>query len=521
MTPRRPGDHVVLVGLMGSGKSRVAPLVAARLGRPVVDVDALVEARAGVSVADLFARDGEAAFRSAEAAALADALADPVPAVVAAGGGAVLEAASRERLGRAAQVVWLRARPAALAARLGEGRGRPLLAGAPPLEVLARLADERRPAYEAVSDAVVDVDEASPAEVAGAVVAAVVHRIPVELGERGYDVLVGPGAVAGLAGLLPRSARRVVVVSQAGIEVAVDPGVPASRIEIGEGEDAKTFATVERLCRAFVAAGLTRADAVVAVGGGLVTDVAGFAAASYHRGVAVVHVATTLLGQVDAAIGGKTGVNLPEGKNLAGAFWQPSGVICDTDTLRTLPEREWGSGLGEMAKYAFLGVDGLERAPLTGQVARCVAAKAAVVAGDEREGGARMTLNYGHTFGHAVESAMLSRAGHGPGALRHGEAVALGLLFAARLAQALGRIDAGRVARHVEVVRAYGLPEVVPAGLEPDELFERMGRDKKAAAGGLTFALDGPHGVEVVRDVDAGVVRDVLAAMCPAGAPAR
>ena len=174
---------------------------------------------------------------------------------------------------------------------------------------------------------------------------------------------------------------------------------------------------------------------VVAVGGGVVTDTAGFAAAVYHRGIPVVHVPTTLLGQIDAAIGGKTGVNLPEGKNLVGAVWQPSAVLCDTEVLATLPPREYRSGLGEMAKYAFLGVDDLADLPLDEAVAACVRCKAEVVAADEREGGRRAILNYGHTLAHALEIA-------GGYDLRHGEAVAIGLVYAAELARALGRIDA-------------------------------------------------------------------------------
>ena len=221
---------------------------------------------------------------------------------------------------------------------------------------------------------------------------------------------------------------------------------------------------------------------------------AGFAAASYHRGVAVIHVATTLLAQVDAAIGGKTGVNLPEGKNLVGAFWQPAAVLCDTGTLSTLPEREMRCGLGEVAKYHFLGGEGIDALPLDEQVAACVAIKAAVVAGDERESGRRAVLNYGHTLAHALEIA----GGHD---LRHGEAVAIGLVFAGELAHRLGRIGDDRLAEHRRVVAAYGLPSSIPTGLGTTELLELMGRDKKALDG-LAFVLDGPSGVETVTDVD-------------------
>lgn len=335
-------------------------------------------------------------------------------------------------------------------------------------------------------------------------------RVPLARGA--YDVVVGPGARHELASLVPPGARRAAVVTQAGIGVSVDPGVPFEVVEIPDGEGAKSLATVEDCCRRFARQGLSRADVVVAVGGGVVTDVAGFAASCYHRGVALVNVATTLLGQVDAAIGGKTAVNLPEGKNLVGAFWQPVGVLCDTETLETLPEREWASGRGEMAKYAFLGVEDLERLPLVEQVVRCVAAKAAVVAADEREARSRMVLNYGHTLAHALEAAGFAGAEGGQKALRHGEAVAIGLVFAARLAQRLGRIDASRTERHEEVVRAYGLPCALPADADVGRLVELMRRDKKAR-GSLTFVLDGPGGVEPVEGVPEAVVAEVLESM--------
>jgi 5-deoxy-5-amino-3-dehydroquinate synthase len=329
-----------------------------------------------------------------------------------------------------------------------------------------------------------------------------VIRVPVALGERSYDVVVGGGARHELAAVLPKGARRAVVVTQASIPVEVDPGIEHTIVTIGEGEASKTLASVEELCREFSRRGLNRGDVVVAVGGGMVTDVAGFAAAVYHRGVAVVHVATTLLAQVDAAIGGKTGVNLPEGKNLVGAFWQPVAVLCDTETLATLPTRERRSGLGEMAKYRFLGVDDLLGLPLDEQVAACVRVKAEVVGGDEREGGRRAILNYGHTLGHALEIATGFE-------LTHGESVAIGLVFAAELARRLGRIDAERVAEHRATVAAYDLPLRMPEGLDPVALLELMAHDKKAVTG-TTFVLDSPDGVEVVTGVPDA---EVLAAL--------
>ncbi len=323
-------------------------------------------------------------------------------------------------------------------------------------------------------------------------------------------MLVGPGAREVLSSVVPAGAHKVAVVTQPGVNVAVATGVEQATFLIGEGERAKSLRTVEELCRGFAQFGLTRADLVVGVGGGVVTDVAGFAAAVYHRGVAVAHVATTLLGQVDAAIGGKCGVNLVEGKNLVGAFWQPVAVICDTEVLSSLPPREYRSGLGEMAKYAFLGVPDLADLDLVEAVARCVQCKAAFVAEDEREAGRRSAghggralLNYGHTLAHALET-------EGGYDLRHGEAVAVGLVFAARLARRLGRIGDDRVADHERVVAAYDLPSGLPGGLDAARLMALMGRDKKATGGGLTFVLDSPAGLEVVPGVDQA---DVMAAL--------
>ncbi|MGN6695700.1 MAG: 3-dehydroquinate synthase family protein [Aquihabitans sp.] len=316
-------------------------------------------------------------------------------------------------------------------------------------------------------------------------------ELEVPLGDRSYPVLVGHGARERLTELLPIGVKRAAVVTQASIPWEVDPGVDHRVFTMGEGEDAKDLGTIEDLCRDWAAWGLTRGDCVVAVGGGVVTDTAGFAAAVYHRGIPVVHVATTLLGQVDAAIGGKTGVNLPEGKNLVGSFWQPAAVLCDTETLGTLPPREYRNGTGEMAKYAFLGVDDLPDLSLEEAVAACVRCKADVVGSDEREGGRRAILNYGHTLGHALETA-------GRYDLRHGEAVAIGLIYAAEVARLLGRIDGARVEEHRRVVSGYDLPMVVPPGMDPEQLVDLYSRDKKAVDG-VTFVLDGPDGVEPVR----------------------
>jgi 5-deoxy-5-amino-3-dehydroquinate synthase len=238
----------------------------------------------------------------------------------------------------------------------------------------------------------------------------------------------------------------------------------------------------------------------------MVTDVAGFAASLWHRGIAAVHVSTTLVGMVDAAIGGKTGVNLATGKNLVGSFWQPRAVFCDTDALTSLSPREIRCGHGEMAKYHFLTGDNLLALELAERIARCVQIKADIVGADEREGGRRMLLNYGHTLAHALEIAT-------DFSLAHGEAVAIGLVYAAHVAHQLGRIDQHRVDQHRAVVTGeYGLSCALPAGVSHEQLIQLMHGDKKALTG-LTFVLDGPRGVEPVTSVDLEAVRQALHSM--------
>jgi 3-dehydroquinate synthase len=356
------------------------------------------------------------------------------------------------------------------------------------------------------------------------------RRVAVRL-EPPYEIVVGPGVLAEVTALVG-DRRRVAIVSQAPIaeryaERLTDVLAAGEVFVIDDGEEAKTLATVESLARRFARWGLLRDDAVVALGGGVVGDIAGFTAASYHRGVTVVQAPTTLLAMVDAAIGGKTGVNLAEGKNLVGAFHQPLGVLADTTTLATLSEREYRSGLGEVAKYALMGdvvtdpsgiVDilrlhgreVLERDPdvLADLVARCAAIKADVVASDPQERtGIRATLNYGHTLAHALETA-------GGYSLTHGEAVAVGLIFAARLAEATERIGADDVDRHHAIVASLGLPTEVPGGegLDVDTVVGLMRRDKKAR-GGLTFVLAGPGGLERVDDPPAFAIERALAAV--------
>jgi 3-dehydroquinate synthase len=351
--------------------------------------------------------------------------------------------------------------------------------------------------------------------------------VPVALGERSYDIVVGPGAIDRLAEVVA-GRRRAVIVTQDAVEphvavvrAALDrASVAHGTVAMGDGEAVKSLTTIDALCGKFARQGLLRGDVVVAVGGGVVGDTAGFAAAIYHRGVALVQVPTTLLAMVDSAIGGKTAVNLPEGKNLVGAFHQPLAVLSDPDVLRSLPDREYRCGLGEVAKYALMGdavlVDVIfddaaallarDASILREVITRSAAIKARYVSADECETtGVRAELNYGHTLAHAIETVSAN-------ALAHGEAVAVGLIFAGELAGALERISPVATARHADIVATLGLPVRVPDGLARAALVELMRRDKKAA-GGLTFVLQGPNGLERVDDPPAAAIDTALAAV--------
>lgn len=332
------------------------------------------------------------------------------------------------------------------------------------------------------------------------------RRVRVDLAERSYTVVVGHGAIGEIDSLIPETAKRAVVITQKEINFSVKPKIETTVINIGNGEQSKNLRSIEDLSQKFAEIGLTRHDVVIGVGGGMVTDVAGFAAASWHRGTPVVHVATSLVGMVDAAIGGKTGVNISHGKNLVGAFWQPRGVICDLDALKTLPEREMRCGLGEVAKYHFLTGDDLLALELPDRIARCVEIKAKIVSADERESGGRALLNYGHTLAHALERSS-------DFSLAHGEAVAIGMIFAAHLAHAMKRIDQARVDDHYKIIgETYGLKLKPAEKIDRNQLIGLMRLDKKAVSG-LTFVLDGKSGIELVGGISEDLLSKAFDAM--------
>ncbi len=534
-----PTSNIVLVGFMGTGKSEVGRRLAERTKRKLIDVDSVVESE-GTSIAEIFAAEGERGFRRRERSTI-ERVSRASNAVIATGGGAVLDSANVRNLKRSGVVVYLKTGVDELVRRL-EGTDRPLLrpAEGPPTKTelrkrIARLLTERTPLYEGAADHVVACDGRRPSEIAdeiarrlersadGSADVSKVRRVRVST-SRPYTVHIGRGLLGRLPDLvkLPQGTEKICLVSHPRIRRLW--GTPlersfkgSSRVSVvwwtfPEGEERKSIETAARLAHAMAKAELHRGDVVVALGGGVVGDLAGFAASTYARGVAFVQVPTTLLAMVDAAIGGKTGVNLPQGKNLVGTFHQPLGVVADVEVLRTLPERELRGGLAEVAKYGFISDPSLcelivregeeilqRRADLESLVARCARTKAGIVSADEREAGMRAVLNYGHTLGHALEGLSFAgrlRAGR---RLHHGEAISIGMVYAAAVSELTGRAKGDLVADHHRVLESIGLPTTIE-GVSWNEVRERMGMDKKYARGVRLVVLEEP-GRPVLRAV--------------------
>ena len=494
-----------LIGFMAAGKTSVGRALAQATGRRFVDLDDVIAAAAGEPVAVLVARD-EPAFRRREAAALDEAIgAAGDGAVIATGGGAAAHGTNLERMRAAGLVVALGVDVAdAISRGTHDAANRPLLANAVALAA-ARASSYRR------AHAVVDTTARSIAEVATAVAAVeqVWRDVPraqptiVALGDRSYPVVVGDRFdPAVLRARLPKVTRVAVVTDTnvadfwgaAATDVLAAAGIASFTVEIAAGEASKSFAVYEQLCTELVAHGLDRGSAIVALGGGVVGDLAGFVAATLFRGIPIVQLPTTLVAMTDAAIGGKTAIDLPAGKNLVGAFWQPRLVACALETLATLPVRERRAGFGELWKYALLDGPALWRAvdactswatsggtpppELHDVIDRCIAYKAAVVGRDELERtGQRALLNLGHTYGHAIETHT---------GLHHGEAVALGLVVACRVSAALGLASADLEHELVDALRRTGLP-ADPAPYLSADVLARVGVDKKKVGDNVRF----------------------------------
>ncbi len=562
MTNRHAPQRIVLVGLMGSGKTAVARLLAKRLGRPwsYIDTDDMIVADDGRQIPQIFAESGEAEFRARERAVIAR-LERSEQIVISTGGGAPLDPVNRRRLWQNALVVFLRARPETLAGRVSGGGGRttesrPLLSGGDPLLRLRELAAERTPVYE-LADWTIQTDALFPDQVADELLH-VHQRFGEQLVARAgrerawqeddpaaaepnfaarvrtptaeYPIYTGPGELGrigermGAAGLKGRATvvgdeRVAALYGEAALGSLRGAGFEAEIVSIPPGEEQKHLGTVARVYDRLIERRSERGDPIVALGGGVATDLGGFVAASYLRGVPLVHVPTSLLGMVDAAIGGKVGVDHARGKNLIGAFYQPRLVLADTDVLQTLPPRDLTAGWAEVIKHGLILDPGLLHAmerdaakalaldpEVTAAILRRSAQiKAKVVSGDEREGGQRMILNYGHTIGHGIEAAT------GYSAVLHGEAVAVGMQGAAAIAVRQGLLSPEVAETQRRLLERYGLPLRWP-GVDPEAVLQAMTLDKKVAAKKQRWVLLTGVGRTVIRDdVPAELVRTIVA----------
>lgn len=520
---------LILNGFMATGKSTIGRRVAERTRTEFVDLDARVSEVEGATVATLFAERGEAHFRQAEQRELERLLGDGKPRVIAVGGGALVPREVRLRALERAVVVSLEASPEEIATRAARQGGRPLLEVADPLARIRELLEARSLAYKE-SHARISTDQVSVEDVAERVLS-VWRRQPVAvaLGSSSYTVEIGSDITAGGLPNLMGSPSAALLISDSnvfplhggGVRAALERCAPRVLVEVlPPGEEHKLIGSVERIWRRALEGGADRKSVFFALGGGVVTDMAGFAAASWMRGVGWASAPTTLLSQVDASVGGKTGVDLGSAKNAVGAFWQPQGVLCDVAFLRTESERGYRSGLAEVVKSALIGDTELlalleDQAPaviardpavVTDLVRRSIQVKASIVSRDEREGGLRAVLNLGHTVGHALESCA------GYDRLTHGEAVSLGLVAALEIGIALGETPPALRDRVVALLRTLGLP--VDLSQEPLALAaDLLGHDKKRAGAELTFIVARAPGQVERRRVAVRELRDRVLAL--------
>ena len=493
---------LVFIGFMGAGKTSAARAAAGVLGVRAADADHELERRLGGTIESYFSSHGEPAFRALEEELVCDWLERPPAPVLSLGGGAVTSERVRALLAR--HTVVLLDVDVETAWRRAGNKRRPL---ARDRDRFVGLHDQRAPLYESVADAVLldsSRDEVRKAVHALRTLPAGVRLLWASAASASYPVYVAEGLIGG--GFWPEPGRRFVITDE---PVGALYRIPDATAELSmpAGEEHKTLATVERLLRGLAVAGMAHDDHVVALGGGVVGDVAGFCAAVYQRGVRVVQVPTTLVAQVDSAYGGKTGVDLPEGKNYAGAYHQPAAVLVDPATLATLPQGELAAGWAELIKTALIAGGPLWERVRGGAaldrdlILACARTKLAVVASDERDSGRRQVLNLGHTVGHAIETVTGYRR------YRHGEAVGLGLLAALQLSgqDELRSEVAGLLA-------ARGLPTSLDPAVEPGAVVAATRRDKKRRAGRVGFVLvEAPGDVRAGRRVEEGEIRRAVA----------
>ena len=533
--------NVALIGFMGSGKTTVGRIIADSNGMEFIDIDQAIEEAAGMSVAQIFSAQKEQGFRALESAAIKKAAAGR-GRVIACGGGAATIEENVASLREVGPVVYLQASPDVVFERLkGEVATRPLIASGDPYRAISRLLRERENKYERAATHTVETDGLTPEAVAQKVMSAIEgpgNRDSVDQGDlvvevpRGtsrYPLMIGSGRLSDVGGVCQaHTSGKCIVLTDKVINklygdlvatVLDDVGLTAEFIVINSGESMKNWDTVRDVHRKLIELGAERRDLLVALGGGVIGDLGGFAASTYQRGMPFVQVPATLLSQVDSSIGGKTGVNLDGLKNMVGSFYQPKAVIIDTDTLATLSRDELLCGVAEIVKAGLLTGDvftdlieaetqnilNLDVETLTRIIKKACRFKADVVQKDEKEAGHRRILNYGHTLAHALEATS-------PGGWKHGHAVAVGMVFAARLADRLGIAAQSLIDRHISILDGYGLPVTLPEQ-EVGAILRAIRSDKKRSEGQTPFVLLSEIGCPVVQNVDEELVSEELEAM--------
>ncbi|MPM62999.1 3-dehydroquinate synthase [bioreactor metagenome] len=500
---------IFLYGPSGSGKSTCGKLLAESLGISAIDLDAAIEEQTGKGIPYIFQSEGEAGFRRIEGEVLGKLVKGEQDCVIMLGGGTLLQQANRELVEAAGPVICLRANQETLLQRLNQDPNKRPLLGQNILANLQALIRERSSHYDSF-ERQLDTSQLSPE--------ATVYELQVALGRftirgmgAGYPVRIEAGSLDRLGEhlcainmkgpiALVGDSNTAHLYGQCAKDSLQQSGYEVTLLEFPAGEEHKTLATVNELWQGFLQAGLERGSTVVALGGGVVGDLAGFAAATYLRGVAWVNVPTTLLAMVDSSLGGKTGADLPQGKNLIGAFHSPKLVLADPELLRTLPIREVRNGMAETIKHGIIADPALyalcQKADLQylykndTLIRRSVGVKARVIVADPYEKGLRETLNFGHTIGHGVEKASAYR-------ISHGEAVAIGMVAETRLAEKIGLASVGLADAISETLYQNGLPTSIPADLERAQILAAMYLDKKRAAGKIRFAL--PEDIGKVR----------------------
>lgn len=538
---KNSSQTIYFTGFMASGKSRVGRAVAEKLGRTFVDTDALIAERAGKTVSDIFAQDGEAAFRKMERDVIAEIAADTDPRVVALGGGTLTQPENLGLIRKTGILVRLWATPETLSERIGRKNTRPLMAGLSPeerLEKIRTMLAEREKYYSCADFSVESSNAYSEDRVVFRVLSILKfwesHAVQVTTssGET-YPIFIGQNLIPNIEGLLEGlrllRSHSFLICTDTTIAKAQTQAISQLRAQTGNapvfkfraGETSKTLASLNQLYTFMLRRHYTRKSCLLQFSGGVVGDMAGFGAATYQRGIPFIQIPTTLLSMVDSSVGGKVAVNHPEGKNMIGAFYQPKAVVCDLNALRTLPPQEYLAGLAEIVKYGVIYDEAFFRymeenvekikaqdvQVLTRLIHRSCEIKAEVVGIDEKETGLRVILNYGHTFGHAIEKLNHYEFSHGIG-------VSLGMRVAGRLSVLTGRISKAEEARQNALLDALGFPKTTP--VDASAAWEAMGVDKKNDKDKRIYILPTRIGkVEKVASVDEALVNEAWKAIQP------